>query len=90
MSFMHPHSEVTRRRVMEEFEQTWRTYSSPTRAAHEIGRKHGVSKTTVFDWMRDEGKWPTTRASRVLELEAQLMALKEENRILRQRLGEED
>lgn len=70
-------------KVVRQFEQTWKTYASPSAAAAAIGKEHGVSKTTVYTWVADAGRWPVTRASRVLELEEENARLREELRLYR-------
>ena len=65
-----------RERALERFAATWEDYGSPTAAAVDIARELGVGKTTLVDWARDAGVWPTTRASRVLELQAEIRRLR--------------
>ena len=65
-----------RERALEEFAQTWKDYSSPTEAARSIARSMGVGKTTLVDWARADGIWPTTRATRVLALEKEIRRLR--------------
>lgn len=67
---------MLRDRALEEFTATWKDYPSPTAAAVDIARELGVGKTTLVDWARDAGVWPTTRASRVLELQAEIRRLR--------------
>ena len=76
--------EQVKRRVIDEFDRTWRTYPSPSAAANAVGKNHGVSKTTVYSWVAVAGRWPVTRASRVLDLEAENARLREELRRCRQ------
>lgn len=70
--------ETVKKRVIDEFDRTWRTYASPSAAASAVGKNHGVSKTTVYSWVADAGRWPVTRASRVLDLEAENARLRAE------------
>lgn len=67
---------MLRDRALEEFTATWKDYPSPTAAAVDIARELGVGKTTLVDWAREAGVWPTTRASRVLELQAEIRRLR--------------
>lgn len=71
-------------KVIAQFDRTWKTFASPSAAAAAIGKDHGVSKTTVYTWVADAGRWPVTRAARVLELEEENARLREELRLYRE------
>nr|WP_120492059.1 transposase [Corynebacterium lactis] len=71
-------------KVIAQFDRTWKTFASPSAAAAAIGKEYGVSKTTVYTWVADAGRWPVTRASRVLELEEENARLREELRLYRE------
>ena len=77
MSGVGEHPMGVRERALERFAATWEDYGSPTAAAVDIARELGVGKTTLVDWARDAGVWPTTRASRVLALQAEIRKLRE-------------
>ena len=76
MSGVGEHPAGVRERALERFEATWEDYGSPTAAEVDIAREMGVGKTTLVDWAREAGVWPTTRASRVLELQAEIRRLR--------------
>lgn len=69
-----------------EFEKDWQHFGRPTVAAAKIARKYGIGKTTLSDWLRAEGRWPSPRAMRVLELERENRLLEEENQALRAKI----
>lgn len=52
-----------REQVMQEFEDNWSSYTSPTAAAVDVARRWGVGKTTLVDWLRSEERWPTQRTA---------------------------
>ncbi|MDK8451472.1 hypothetical protein [Corynebacterium mastitidis] len=45
-----------------EFEQDWRSYSSPTRASIVLGDKYGVSAVTVRNVVKQASLWPVMPA----------------------------
>ena len=49
--------------AMDEFEETWADYTSPTAAAIAVARTRGIGKTTLVDWLRAEDRWPTQRTA---------------------------
>lgn len=86
MSSSGGYSQHVRQTVVSEFEKTWRYLGSPTRAATVIAHANGVSKTTAVDWLREAGKWPTTRVSAALKLQEEVVALRKENQQLKAQL----
>lgn len=72
------HPAALRERAVAEFAESWESFPSPTAAAVAIARRLSVGKTTLVDWAREDGVWPTTRATRVLALEAEIRMLREE------------
>lgn len=73
--------------ALQEFSETWTTYSSASRAAVVIAGTFGIGKTTLIDWAQTEGIWPRTRASVAAKLERENTRLREENARLRQLLA---
>ena len=70
--------------AMEDFDAHWRKYSSPSAAAKMIGRKWGIGRTTLTEWLQDEGRWPRATLAQV----RQLKQLEEENDRLKKQLAE--
>lgn len=60
--------------AMDEFEDTWLNYTSPTAAAVDVARRWGVGKTTLVDWLRSAERWPTQRAA---SLQREVIRLRE-------------
>lgn len=60
--------------AMDEFEDTWLDYTSPTAAAVDVARRWGVGKTTLVDWLRSAERWPTQRAA---SLQREVIRLRE-------------
>ncbi|MCQ4626176.1 hypothetical protein KBX18_11580 [Corynebacterium sp. CCUG 69979] len=73
---VHPTS--VREGSMAQFVETWQEYSSPSAAAAAVAKSWGIGRTTLSQWLRDEGKWPHTRVSANLRLAAENRALRKE------------
>lgn len=43
---------------MAQFEDEWHLYSSPSAAARAIAGEWGIGRTTLAEWLQDEGRWP--------------------------------
>lgn len=65
--------ESVKEQAMQEFEDTWLDYTSPTAAAVDVARRFDVGKTTLVDWLRADDRWPTQR---VTSLEREIMRLR--------------
>lgn len=65
--------ESVKEQAMQEFEDTWLDYTSPTAAAVDVARRFDVGKTTLVDWLRAADRWPTQR---VTSLEREIMRLR--------------
>lgn len=72
-----------------EFEQDWRTYSSPTRASIVLGDKYGVSAVTVRNILKRAGLWPVMPARDYTAVVAENGRLKQQIHALRQQLDRE-
>lgn len=83
MALSHPNRDV----ATDEFIRTWENYRYPTRAATIIAEKYGVGRSTLVGWVRARGAWPSGRAGRVLELEEENRALRDEIKRLRTQLA---
>lgn len=59
--------------AMQEFDDTWLDFTSPTAAAVHVARRFDVGKTTLVDWLRAADRWPTQR---VASLEREIMRLR--------------
>ena len=75
-----------RETALTEFEETWISYGSASRAAKVIAANYGIGVTTLIDWARDRGIWPRTRASVAAQLEHENAELREEIVRLRRQL----
>ncbi|MDY3128145.1 MAG: hypothetical protein SOW59_08510 [Corynebacterium sp.] len=73
--------------ALDQFAQTWTSYSSASNAAMSIATLYGIGKTTLIEWARAEGIWPRTRASVAAQLEQENRRLREENAQLRAKLS---
>lgn len=71
--------ESVKEQAMQEFDDTWLDYTSPTAAAVDVARRWGVGKTTLVDWLRSAERWPTQRAA---SLQREVMRLRERVREL--------
>lgn len=59
--------------AMQEFENSWLNYTSPTAAAVDVARRWEVGKTTLVDWLRSADRWPTQRTA---SLQREVMRLR--------------
>lgn len=56
--FINPHDASTRAGAVAQFEDEWHLYSSPSAAVREIAAEWGVGRTTLAEWVQQEGCWP--------------------------------
>lgn len=72
------HPDSVREGALAQFIETWQEYPSPSAAAAAIAREWDIGRTTLSQWLRDEGRWPHTRVAANLRLAAENEALRKE------------
>lgn len=74
--FINPHSAEIRQGAIDEFSSTWHDYTSPSAAIKAIAEKWDVGRTTLTEWVQDEGVWPRPTMSQLRHLQAENRRLK--------------
>lgn len=83
MNFLPPEQ---KKLAIQEFVNTWTTYSSATRAAKSIAMEYSIGTNTLIGWLVDADMWPRTRPSIAGKLEAENRQLRKENDLLRREI----
>ncbi|WP_297667675.1 hypothetical protein [uncultured Corynebacterium sp.] len=76
--FIKPHAPSVREGAVKEFAESWGNYSSPSAAVRDIASRWGVGRTTLTEWLHDEGKWPRTTVGQLRRLQRENQALREQ------------
>lgn len=84
--FIKPHAPSVREGAVCEFAETWGDYSSPSAAVRDIASRWGVGRTTLTEWLHDEGKWPNATVDELRRVEQENQRLRLEIQALQARL----
>lgn len=76
--FIKPHDEEVRAGAMAQFEEEWHLFTSPSAAARQIAAEWEIGRTTLTQWLQEEGRWPRptlneVRQNRVLLKQVQTL-----------------